>query len=204
MRCTLTIAMLAVFAVGCVTTTTDTTGHYVQPAAPSGPVSVATADEAIQNIKGYEYGESREPLTVVEDLVRYSMKASGQGDGLAGDLAALLSDPEATMACKQFVCRQLALIGTEANVTAIAPLLGNADTAHMARYALQPIPGDSVDVALINALPRSSGVTKAGIINTLGYRGSALAAPALTPLAADGDPLIAEAAQSALVKIKKN
>ncbi len=41
----------------------------------------------------------------------------------------------------------------------------------MARYALERIPGEAVNKALLAALPKAEGKAKIGIVNSLGERG---------------------------------
>jgi len=159
----------------------------------------ADLDPDIAAITNYEFGESRERLTVVEDRVKAATTPEGRAE-LARQLSRVL-DMHATLQAKQFCCRQLALIGTAENVPAIADLLYNPDTADMARYALQPIPDPAVDEALLTALPHVKDSTKVGIINTLGARRTAAAKPELERLQQSGAPAVAEAASAALAKI---
>lgn len=171
-------------------------GEVKSAPAPASPETKA----AIAAIATYEYGQLREPLTVVEDLVRASLASEEQSRSVAQELCALLTSPLATHDAKQFVCRQMVLIGTEEHVPSLAPLLGDPKTADMARYALQPIPGTAVDEALLTALPKADDRVKIGIINTLGMRRSRKAKADLHALAKSANPEIAEAAKSALEK----
>ncbi len=166
----------------------------------SGPLlSEATMPE-IQAIAAYKFGDSEEPLTVAEDMVTQAMNTGENAEPIADNLAALLGTG-ATLDAKLFACRQLAIIGTERHVSAIAPLLLSPDTNHMARYALEPIPGASVDRALIDALGQAPDALKPGIINTLGARHAQRATGAIKEYASSSDPEIAAAATSALKKI---
>ena len=174
-----------VFALGC--------AHMPQAA----PVD----SDALAAMQTYEYGDSREPLTAVQDMVRDAANGPDGGKALAAELGALLGNRGTTHDAKQFICRQLWIIGTESEVADLAPLLTNPDTSDMARYALEGIPGAAADEALIAALPRTSGATKAGIISTLGNRRAGTARDALQPLATDADPIVAAAAISALDKL---
>jgi len=157
-------------------------------------------DQALKATVTYEFGQSREPLTVVADMVREALAAPDQRQAVAAKLAALLGS-DATYCCKQFVCRQLAIAAGPENVPAIAPLLADPVTADMARYALEPIPGPEASKALIDALPSASNAVKTGIINSLGQRHCPKAVPALASLMLDPDVGVAEAALAALGKI---
>lgn len=71
----------------------------------------------------------------------------------------------------------------------------------MARYALERIPGEAADKALLDALPKADGKAKIGIVNSLGERGTKAAAGEIAKLVDNSDRLLAGAAISALGKI---
>jgi len=50
-------------------------------------------------------------------------------------------DSDATTDCKKFICRQLSLIGSGAEVPVLARLLDDKDLSFAARFALERIPG---------------------------------------------------------------
>ncbi len=157
-------------------------------------------DEALDKIATYDWGQSRENLTVVADLVTASAASPEQRDELATKLAGVLST-DATYACKQFVCRQLSLIAGENQVSALAPLLTDEKMSDMARYALEQVRVQAVDEALLDALPKAKDSAKLGIINSMGERRDSMPVDALAGLIGDGDAKVAEAAIAALGKI---
>ena len=61
---------------------------------------------------------------------------------------------DAPQAAKDFVCRQLSLIGTTESIPALATLLQDEKLSHMARYALERIPDDAAVQALRMRFPR--------------------------------------------------
>jgi hypothetical protein len=156
---------------------------------------------SVQAIATYEFGESRVPLTVIEDSITAAMNTGDGREALADDLAALLAS-NATMAAKQFALRQLALIGTERHVPAIAPLLVDPELSHMARYALEPMPGSAADRALMDALETAPNALKPGIINSLAARDTRRAANMIEGYRSSSDPEIAGAAAAAIAKIR--
>lgn len=188
----LTIVLTLALVAGC--------SQNPQPIAPQRSTAVQNTPEALEAIARYEFGQSRKPLIAVEAMVTDALASPKKARTLAGELAALLGS-QCTRDGKIFVCRQLALIATAENVPAIAALLADPKTVDMARYALEPIEGPEVDQALLDALPHASGQAKAGIINSLGERRVLRAAGPLGPLATDPNPVIADAALAALVKI---
>jgi len=64
-------------------------------------------------------------------------------------------------------------------------MLVRSETSDMARYALENIPGDEAEGALLSALETVGGEMKIGVISSLGARASAAAVPALSRIASD-------------------
>ena len=164
-------------------------------------------DELLKKVKTYDWGQSREPLTKVSDLVRKAYGSPAELGRIEKSMLELLRS-DATPAAKQFICRKLSIVGTEACVSTLAAMLTQKPAskqephpADMARYALERIPGAAVDDALRNALRTTTGKTKVGIINTLGQRRDNRAVRALRSLIGDSDPLTAGAAVAALGNI---
>ena len=102
---------------------------------------------------------------------------------------------------KADACRELALIGTKDAVAPLAALLGDEKLAHMARYALEPIPDPAVDDALRDALGKLKGRPLVGVIGSIGVRRDAKAVEPLSKLLKDTDPDVAQAAARALGRI---
>jgi HEAT repeat protein len=166
-------------------------------AAVAVPASASTAEELLQQIASYEFGQSRVPLIVAENWVRMNLDSEQNRRGIAFALAGLL-EGNATMDGKQFVCRQLAIIGAEENLPAIAPLLLDAKTADMARFAIQRMPGARVDAALLDALGKADAAAVPGMIGSLADRRAASAVKPLSTLATGEDAVVANCAIAAL------
>jgi HEAT repeat protein len=152
-------------------------------------------DAALAAAAKHDYDQNRQPLFDVEELIRTLPAAE-----VEQQLSAFLKS-DASLAAKDFVCRQLSLIGSEAAVPVLEPMLTSADTVEMARYALERIPGSAPLDALRNALDQAPADAKPGIVNTLGVRRDAKAVPALEKLASSSDPVLAAAAVAALGRI---
>ncbi len=148
------------------------TGDLPADSTPSSESSTVI-QQAVSAASSYQYGDSRLPLTIIADHVRNALKDDTQTDQAELMVLDLLRDSDSTTACREFACRQLSLIGSNASVSTLAELLRNNELAHMARYALQRIPGDKVDDALVEALNRLEGELLIGVINTIGERGQA-------------------------------
>src|SRR4030042_5063726 len=102
---------------------------------------------------------------------------------------------------KGAACQQLRIYGTVQSVPALAALLGQERVGHAARYALEGIPGPEAGAALREALTKTSGLNKAGLINSLGWRRDAESVPLLVPLISDAETAIAKETASALGRI---
>jgi len=102
---------------------------------------------------------------------------------------------------KADACRELAVIGTSKAVPVLAGLLADEELTHMARYALETIPGASVDKALRGELTRLKGRPLVGVIGSLGVRKDPKAVKPLSRLLGDTNPEVAQAAARALGKI---
>lgn len=98
-------------------------------------------------------------------------------------------------------CQQLRIAGTAQSVAALAALLGDERVGHAARYALEGMPYPEAGAALRDALGRTSGAAKVGLIDSVGRRGDIAATPLLRPLLSDADARIAATAASALGQI---
>jgi HEAT repeat protein len=102
---------------------------------------------------------------------------------------------------KDAACAELKRVGTAQSVPVLAEVLTNEDLSHSARYALESLPAPEAGYALIEALDKTSGLTKVGIIHSLGRRREARAVFVLRRLLGDLDPNVACAAATALGRI---
>jgi len=158
---------------------------------------VLTLDQAMQAARKYELGQDAAPLRFLTELVAKTYGDAAARGELADRFAALLSG-DTTFDGKLFACRQLYIIGTVEQLSAIAPLLLDERLSDAARYALEAMPGDAVDQALLDAMGRAGGRVKVGIINSLRARRCASATPPLAGCLRDSDVEVAKAAALAL------
>ncbi|MGB0258987.1 MAG: HEAT repeat domain-containing protein, partial [Coraliomargarita sp.] len=114
-------------------------------------------------------------------------------------IAVLESD--ADVAAKRAACRELAVTGTAAAVPPLAELLRDAKLSHMARFALEHIPGAAADAALIDALDDSEGEALAALIASIGVRRIDAADTALLEFLKHSDPAVVKAAANALGRL---
>ena len=130
---------------------------------------LADMELVLARIAAWDFSQKQDPLC---EFTAFLREAMGSKDELPQIEARLIKMLEAatTIAGKDYVCRQLSLIGTRACVPALARMLNDAATFGMARYALARIPDAAAVEALRRALPKTSGKARIGIINSLGER----------------------------------
>jgi len=115
-----------------------------------------------------------------------------------GKLIEVLKKPDASRKDKADALRVLGRVGTRECVPVVVPLLGDDDFSHMARYALEPIPDPSVDVALRDAVGKVKGRNLIGVIGSLGVRRDPKAVAVLTPRLLDAEAGVSQATARAL------
>jgi HEAT repeat protein len=162
-------------------------------------------------------GQDVSLTAILRDLQTYDTSDVGPAMRLRAYVFAHKDDPQARReigaALLRFVqgspapaglmaaCRSLSLIGGPECVPVLTALVLKPETTDAARYALERIPGNEADQALLGALDKTSGDTRRGIVFSLGARKCALAVPALARLAAGKNGLLAAAAIKALGRI---
>lgn len=158
-------------------------------------------NESMTKLKAYDWGGDRGALYELDELIQ---AAQGDAKKLAEIEQALLEVLESGVktAAVDYLCRQLALIGTRRAVPALARLLQDEDLFDRALYALQAIPEEAAAEALRTALPAAKDHLRVGIVNSLGERHDEKAAALLTTLRDNPDATLARAVKSALRKIE--
>lgn len=116
-------------------------------------------------------------------------------------LLAALARPNATPACRKFVCDTLRIIGSENCIKPMVALLGDEKGADLARLALESLPGKAADEALIHAVQTSAGRTRIGLIQSLGARRSGGLVALSKDWLSSGDAELARATVLALGRV---
>lgn len=116
------------------------------------------------------------------------------------DLIAVLRS-DASVSAKCAACQQLRIYGSAKSIPDLAALLTEENLAHAARYALEGLPYPEAGVALRGALDKTTGLIKAGVIDSLGWRRDMTSVPLIVPLLSDANITIAATTASALGKI---
>jgi HEAT repeat protein len=156
--------------------------------------------ELVKTLKAYDWGKSGAPLLAVDAEIR---KIAGMPDRMTKLEGALLEvlQSDAASGAKRGVCKSLSLIATERSAPVLEKMLVTAETTDMARYVLERMAPGAADSALRGAISKTNGRTLTGIVNSIGNRKDAMAAPALSRLLNGSDEAVAEAAACALGKI---
>jgi type 1 glutamine amidotransferase/HEAT repeat protein len=175
--------------------------------AATGQVTIVAAgdsadpDELLRSLAAYHFGDSRADMVAMQKLVGSASCNPAKSRLLAAKLSAVLDSDHVSDECREFACRQLGLIGTPAEVPALARRLSDAKLGLLARFALERIPGEESLAALREALPAARGPARLGIISALGARGDSNAVPLLAGLLSGADVESSAAAMRALGRI---
>ncbi|UCD75982.1 MAG: ThuA domain-containing protein [Phycisphaerales bacterium] len=157
--------------------------------------------DALVAARKYEHGASRLPLSVIAEHVRAALEDAFRREEMTTHLVRLVESDNATVAGRAFACRQLALIGGPDCVPALAELLIDPELSHMARYALERIPGQAATAALRDAMTKLDGELRIGVINSIGRRGDLGAVIQMRQIAEGADDATLLAAVDAAGKI---
>ena len=158
-------------------------------------------DKAFELLQTYDYGDDRKALNPIDDAIVATQNDKAGRKKLEDQMIAVLQS-DATRNGKDYVCRKLKVIGTEASVPALGSMLSDPIHSHMARYALESMPNDAAGAALRDALGKLTGALKAGVIGSLGVRQDDAAVDSLSELVGDSDAVVAKAAARALAAIR--
>ena len=154
-------------------------------------------DKAYETLKTYDWGADRNALNPIDKAI-----VAAQGNAAAlKPLEKRLVDMLAggiSRSAQDYVCRKLRVIGTSQSVNALAELLADEETSHIARYALERIPDEKATKAMRDALPKVSNKLKPGIISALGVRRDKNSIKAISKLLGDSDVEVARSAAQTL------
>ena len=133
---------------------------------------------------------------IVSMMLPFELKAETSAEAKAKYLAVLKSD--APYEQKSGACRELVRVGDKECVPVLAAMLGDEKLSHMARYALEPIPGAEADAAFRAALDKLDGKLLSGVIGSIGARQDAGSVDALEKFLTNADPDVVRTTAMAL------
>jgi HEAT repeat protein len=168
---------------------------------PTIPAQITSLDQAVAQVAKWQFDQNREPLRTVSDLIAKAHGSAAEMRNIERRFIELLQS-DATLGGKDFVCKELSVMGSEASVPVLSGMLLEPKTAEIALYALERIPGQAADQALRDELPKiSAAKVRIGIVNTLGRRRDSGSVAVLRPLAFGKEQAMAEPALFALAEI---
>ena len=171
-----------------------------QAAAPAASAAAASIDAVLKDLATFDGGLDSDAFWKMRTIVIAAKDDPAARKGVEAKLLAFLGTG-ATPVAKEAACRMLRIIGGDASVPVLRGLLAAPETTGMARYALERIPGDAAEAALLEALGTSAGAVKLGVISSLADQKSVKAAAALGTLLSDSNPDVAVASAYALGRI---
>ena len=136
------------------------------------------------------------PINVLVVSLLALAVTTARADNETNQFAILHSD--ASVSKKWAACQRLRVIGTAKAVPEVAALLTDEKLSQAARQTLDGLPYPEVDAVLRDALGKTSGLLKAGIVDSMGWRGKPASLPLLIPLLSDADANVAAASATAL------
>lgn len=154
-------------------------------------------DSAFEALQKYDWGTEISPLAPIEDAVASTYGKPEERKDLENRLVAAL---QATMSrdALDYVCRKLAVVGSDACVAALKPRLLDKGHSHMARFALERIQSAEAAKALRDSVAAAPDELKVGIISSIGSRRDAEAVGLLSSLTSHSNSMVARAAIQAL------
>ncbi len=127
---------------------------------------------------------------------------------LESRLLAVLQRKDSSFAARQAVAQRLGSLLAQGSAPAkpatyrvLGNLLADERDSDVARLALEPAAGAAIDTLFLNAVAKTSGRPRLGLIDSLGRRRTPAAVPPLAALLRDNDAATAAAAARALGQI---
>lgn len=148
----------------------------------------------------FEYGQDDAPLQEVERLVMTLPPASPWREPVETQLLAALQ-AATTRDGKDFLCRQLRVVGTARAVPVLKTLLADPPSAPLALSVLSALECPEAAQALRRALDQTTGAVQVGIIGVLADRRDAAALPRLIKLLQAEETAVVHAAVRAVGRI---
>lgn len=163
-----------------------------------GNLTAAEVETAWTDMAKYEAGQDQKALLAMKWVLINAMNDPSQRAATAARLARVLKASTTTGAARQFICAQLYRIGTEAEVSAVAPMLLDPATTDTARLFLERIQSAESVAALRGALDQLEGRALIGVVNSLSLVQDAASVDRISALTGSQDATVALAAWRAL------
>lgn len=169
-------------------------------AAEPQPDANPALSQAFQTLVKLELGQDLGIFNPIRQAVVASRTDEAVRADLEGRLIAVL-ESDATDLAKDYTCRQLVIVGSEASLPALAALLTNPRMSYMARYALEGIGSPAAKKTLRDMLEKTEGRQKVGVVISLGRLADTEAVPAIASLLDEENEELREVCLIALGRI---
>lgn len=173
---------------------------WAAPCAAQDDLTLTQLDESLTAARGFEQGGNAAPLVEAERIVLQLAPDSPLREQVEDKLLAALQ-AATTGDERDFLCRQLRVVGTDRSVPQLEPLLADPQQSHLARYALGSLHTAAASAALHRGLSKTTGAAQAGIIHTLADLDYQPAKPELIALLTSPEASVAQAAARALGRL---
>jgi len=172
-------------------------------------IPTAGAEPAAAALESLTYSGDQSALEALDREVREAGRNARKLAALEDRLVALLRQPAPTFAARQAASQRLALVLASgpggplrpATARTLAAMLTEDRDTDLARQLLEVVPGPAAERLLLDALTKTTGHLRLGLIDSLGRRRDAGAVNALALLLADADLATVKAAATALGRI---
>jgi HEAT repeat protein len=168
------------------------------------PVSAADEgsdlDRAFTELATFDWGQSSEDLKPLDIAIKQARGDIEASRHLEARLLKILRG-QTSRAARDYVCRKLAIVGSDESVPVLAGLLPDPQVSHMSRLALEAIASPAAVQSLRESLYQMEGIQKVGVIHSLGTLRDTKSIPVLARLLKASDVQVAGAAAAALGKI---
>lgn len=163
-----------------------------------GKLAPEVIEKAWADFPKFTPGSDAGPMLTLEWAVINSMNDPAARKTVAARLAALLKDPNTTIDAKKFICAKLYRIGTEAEVSAVTPLLADPLLVDDSRLFLERIGSEEARKALRDAAAKLQGRALIGVLNSLSILQDAPSAKIIIEQTNSSDKEVARAAWRAI------
>ena len=193
-------ASLTLFTAGCNTTATA-------PAASATAASEPALRVTTIPLQDLDYSGDQSALAALDRDLNAAGTDLQKLAAMEARLVALLRRTDASIAARQAACQRLGTVWAATGAPSASALellkamLVDDRETDIARLTLERTPGAAVDTLLVDAVAKTTGRIRLGIIQTLTARAPVSAVAALAALLGDQDPATAKASATALGQI---
>jgi hypothetical protein len=171
---------------------------FLAPAIASAQTAPTPKDplaEGVQAVSSYDYGRDR---TAIVQFDTYIRSQPGDRPKVEAALLPLLAQANISTGAKDYICRWLGVIGSEASIPALEKVIDDPDLSQLAVSAFLRLDTPAARAALLQSLATAPPALRPAIIGAMGRAGMNESVPAQAGAASSGPSAEAAAALDAL------